>query len=74
MEKGYKESFIRNQLKIVGNLGRSTLSKNAVQKNVIPFSVTYSSALPNIREIINKHWHLLNISNTFQNISKQHPP
>ena len=40
---------------------------------VIPFSVKYSSALPNIREIINKHWHLLNINNTFQNISTQHP-
>ena len=33
---------------------RSTLSNktNAVRKNVIPFSVTYSPSLPNIREII----------------------
>ena len=73
VEKGYKESIIRNQIKKARDI--STLSKksNAVQKNVIPFSVKYSSALPNIREIINKHWHLLNINNTFQNISTQHP-
>ena len=32
---------------------------NTALKNVIPFAVTYSPTLPNIREIINKHWHIL---------------
>ena len=60
MEKGYKESIIGNQIEKVDNLERSTLlnKTNATRKNVIPFSVTYSPTLPNIREIINKRWHI----------------
>ena len=34
----------------------------------IPFSVTYNSVLPNIKEIINKHWHVLNIDSSFKEI------
>ena len=56
----------------VDNLERSTLLKkaNPVRKNLIPFSVTYTPTLPNIREIINKHWHILNINNTVRNVFK----
>ena len=46
---------------------------DAVQKSVISFSVTYSTTLPNIREIINKHWHLLDVNNTFRNAFKATP-
>ena len=72
IEQGYKENIIRNQIKKIDNLERSTLLNkiNAVRKNVIPFSVTYSQTLPNIREIIKKHWHILNINNTFGNVFK----
>ena len=75
VEKGYKENIIRNQTEKVDNFERSTLlnKPNAVRKNVIPFSVTYSPHLPNIREIINKHWHILNINNTFGNVFKATP-
>ena len=64
-----------NQIEKVDNLERSTLlnKTNAVQNNVIPFSVTYSSTLQNIREIITKHWHILNINNTFGNVLKATP-
>ena len=37
---------------------------NAIRKNITPFLVSYSPTLPNIREIINKHWHILNINNS----------
>ena len=74
MEKGYKEYIIRNQIEKVDNLRDQLLNKtNAVRKIVIPFSVTYSPILPNIREIINKHWHMLNINNTFANVFKATP-
>ena len=55
LEKGYKENIIRNQIKKVDNLERSTLinKSNAIRKNVIPFSVKSSQTLPNIRQIIN---------------------
>ena len=45
---------------------------NAIRKNVFPFLVTYSPTLPNIREIINKQWNILNVNNTFENVLKQH--
>ena len=74
MKKRYKGN-IQNQIENVGNLERSTLlnKTNALQKNVIPFSVTYSSTLHSIREIINKHWHILNINSTFGNVFKATP-
>ena len=55
VEKGYKENIIRNQIRKVDNLERSTMlnKTDAVRKNVITLSVTYSPTLPNIREIIN---------------------
>ena len=74
MEKGYKEN-IAKQIEKVDNLERSALlnKTNAVRKKVIPFSVTCSPTLPNIREIINKYWHVLNINNTFRNVFKATP-
>ena len=70
VEKEYKENIIQNQIEKEDNLERSTLLNklNAVPKIVIPFSVIYSKTLPNVREIINKGWHILNISNTFGNV------
>ena len=38
---------------------KQTNKTNAVRKNVISFSVTCSPDLPNIREIISKHQHIL---------------
>ena len=35
--------------------------------------VTYSPILLNIREVINKHWHILNINNTLGNTFKATP-
>ena len=63
----YKKNIIQNQIERVDNLERSAqLNKtNAVRKNVISFSVAYSPTLPNIREIINKKWHILNTNNIF---------
>ena len=67
--------MIRNQIEKIDNLERSTLlnKTNALRKNVITFSVTYSSTLPNIKEIINKYWHILNINNTFGNVFETTP-
>ena len=50
MRKVYKENIIRNQIK-KNNLERSTVlnETNAVRTNIIPFSVTYSPPLLNIR-------------------------
>ena len=70
LSKENKENIIRNHTEKVDNLEGSTLSNktNVVAKNVIPFSITYTPSLPNITEIITKHWHILNINNTFGNV------
>ena len=75
MEKGSKENVIQNQVVKVNNLEISTLlnQTNVVRENVIQFSITCSPTLPNIREIINKHWHTLNFNNTFGNRFKAIP-
>ena len=72
MEKGYKENIIPIQIQKVANLENSSLlnKTHTVRKNVIPFLVTYSPTLPYIREIINKHWYVLNINNTSENVFK----
>ena len=72
MEKGHKENIIRSKIEKVDSVERSTLlnKTDAVRKNLIPFSVTYSPTLSNIGAIFDKHWHVLNIKNTFGNVFK----
>ena len=66
-KKGTKKTSFETKSKKADNLEKSALLNitNAVRKNVIPFSVTYNPTLPCIREIINKHWYILNINNKF---------
>ena len=61
---------VRKQNERVEHLGRSLLLKNRKPKrnDSIPFSVTYNSVLPNIKEIINKQWYILNSDITFKEI------
>ena len=46
---------------------------NSVKKNVILFSVTYSPTLLNVRDIVDKDLHILNINNTFGIVFKATP-
>ena len=75
VEKGHKENIIQSKIEKVDSVERSTLLNkiDAVRKNLIPFSVTYSPTLSNIRAIFDKHWHVLNIKNTFGNVFKVTP-
>ena len=74
-KKGTKKTSFETKSKKADNLEKSALlnKTNAVRKNVIPFSVTYNPTLPYIREIINKHWYILNINNKFGNVFKATP-
>ena len=70
VEKGYNELTVRKQIERVDHLDRSLPLKNfkPTRKDSISFSVTYDPVLPNIQEIINKHWHILNIDSSFKDI------
>ena len=71
-EKGYNEWTVRKQIERVDHQDRSLLLllKNCKPKckDSVPFLVTCNSVLPNIKEIINKHSHILNIDSTFKKI------
>ena len=70
VEKGYNELIVKNQIERADHLDRSLLLKycKPKRKGTIPFSLTYNPVLPNIKEIINKHWHILSIDSTFKEI------
>ena len=70
VEKGYNESAVRKQTERVDHLDRSLLSKHckSKRKDSILFSLTYNPVLPNIKQITNKHWHILSIDSSFKEI------
>ena len=61
---------VRKQIERVDHLDRLLLLKycKPKRKDSIPFSVTYNSVLPNIKEILKKHWHIFNIDSSFKEI------
>ena len=70
VEKDYNESTARKQIERVDHIDRSLLLKHCKpkRKDSIPFLLTYNPVLPNIKEIINKHWHILSINSNFKEI------
>ena len=38
-----------------------------------PFVITYNKSLPNVKQIINKHWHLLQINSNLRTAFEQEP-
>ena len=76
IDKGYNESTVRKQVERVNHLDRLLLLKHSKpkRKDTIPFSLTYNPVLPNIKEIINKHWHILSIDGSFKEIFKSLQP
>ena len=61
VEKGYNELTVRKKIERVDHLDRSLFLKycKPKHKDTTPFSLRYNPVLPNIKEIINKHWHIL---------------
>ena len=66
--------MIENQIKKVARLNRNVLlaeqnkSKNASR---LPLSVTYNRTLPNMKNILQQHWHLLKIDSTLEETFQQ---
>ena len=69
-EKGYNESIVRKQIGRVDHLDKSLLLNHFKPKlkDSIPFLAIYTPVLPNIKEIINKHWHILSIDSSFKEV------
>ena len=61
INKGYKKDAAIQQIRKVDQLDRKQLlhQQKRHDKQRIPLSVTYSRALPNLKNILAKHWHIL---------------
>ena len=50
-----------------------TPKPNNVSTNRIPLVLRLNKTLPNIKEIVNKHWHLLQVNPNHKNIVEEKP-
>ena len=61
VDKGYKKNVVTHQIQKVDQLDRKQLlhQQKSHEKQCIPLSITYNLALPNLKHILTKHWHIL---------------
>ena len=65
IDRGYPSDIIQTQLIKATSVSRKELlaEKDKTESNRIRFNTTFNENLPNIRNILNKYWHLLQIIN-----------
>ena len=77
INRGFKEKFLNTKFQRLSEIERDALltpkSKEKDQKR-IPFITTYNKTLPNLKQIINKPWHLLQINSNLRTTFEQEPP
>ena len=64
VNKGYKKDVVKEQIQKVDQLDRKQLlhQQKRQDKKCIPLPVTYSRTLPNLKDILTKHWHILQVN------------
>ena len=76
INRGFKGKFVDTELQRLSEIERDALltptSKEKDQKG-IPFITTYNKTLPNLKQIINKHWYLLQIHSNLRTAFEQEP-
>ena len=76
INRGFEEKFLDTEFQRLSEIKRDALltpkSKEKDQKR-IPFITTYNKTLPNVKQIINKHWHLLQINSNIRTAFEQEP-
>ena len=65
IDRGYPSDVIQTQLTKATSVNRKELlaEKDKTESNHIRFNTTFNENLPNIRNILNKNWHLLQTNN-----------
>ena len=69
IKRGYEQTFIQNQFDRISTRERNSLlqpKKNTNTYNRVPLVITYNKTLPNLKEILLKHWGLLQINQTIR--------
>ena len=76
INRGFKEKSLDIEFQRLSEIERDALltpkSKEKDQKR-IPFITTYKKTLLNVKQIINKHWHLLQINSNLRTAFEQEP-
>ena len=76
INRGFKEKFLDTEFQRLSEIETDALltpkSKEKDQK-IIPFITTYNKTLSNVKQIINKHWHLLQINSNLRTAFEQKP-
>ena len=76
INQGSNEKFLDTEFQLLSEIERDALlapkSKEKDQK-IIPFVITYNKTLANVKQIINKHWHLLHINLNLRTAFEQEP-
>ena len=77
IKRGYQQNNLTNQFTRANNKDRNhLLQKKPItqnQTNRIPFITTYNKNLPNLKQTMNKHWHLLKINPDIAQSFQQEP-
>ena len=77
VNQGYNKKSIDQQFSKVKTIDRSELLKEKTHdketKNKTPLVLTYNRFLPNISNIVRKHWNIVNISRTLQGLLQEEP-
>ena len=76
INRGFKEKFLDAEFQRLSEIeGDGLLTPNSKEKDQkrILFITTYNKTLPNLKHIINKHWHLLQINSNLRTAFEQEP-
>ena len=76
LDRQYKEELLDEQIKKVDRSEREerfACKEKKSNKSIIPLSITYNRALPNISKIVNRNWNILQINTKFHRVFKDTP-
>ena len=79
INRGFNEKFLDTEdreFQRLSEIDRDALlapKSKEKDQNRIPFVITYNKTLQNVKQIINKHWHLLQIHLNLRTTFEQEP-
>ena len=75
IDRGYPEGLVQRTLSEVNfeNRKQALLPKPKAHKRILPFVTQYHPAVPNVKQILMKHWHLIEEQPLLKEIFKEPP-
>ena len=75
VKRGYKEDELATSIERSNTVSRAIALQQVpkAQNNRMTFITTYNRTNPNIKEVLQKHWHLLQLDTKLANIFSEQP-